>query len=98
MGRATGRTKVARVSHPAYGRLQMTALPGPNSLGLREPGDPGLNEAAIAQTASNTFFTMMRTDSGLATFGRYSSDMGMTWGPLRSYTSQVGVLQAPTMI
>jgi hypothetical protein len=65
---------------------------------LREPGDPGLNETAIAQTAPNTLFAMMRTDDGLDTFGRYSNDMGMTWGPLVSYTSQVGVLQAPMMI
>jgi uncharacterized protein DUF2341/BNR repeat protein len=65
---------------------------------LRELGDPGLNETAIAQTAPNTFLAVMRTDDNLDTFGRYSNDMGMTWGPLVSYTSQVGVLQAPMMI
>lgn len=65
---------------------------------LRQPGDPGLNETAIIQTASNTLFAMMRTDDGLNTYGRYSSDMGISWGPLRSYTSQVGVLQAPEMV
>ncbi len=66
--------------------------------GLRQPGDPGLNETAIVQTASNTLFAMMRTDDGLNTYGRYSSDMGVSWGPLRSYTAQVGVLQAPEMV
>ena len=69
-----------------------------NLSSLREPDDPALNETALAQTASNTFLAMMRTDDGLDTFGRYSEDMGTTWGPLLSYTSQVGVLQAPAMI
>jgi hypothetical protein len=64
---------------------------------LRLPGEPGLNETAIAYTAPDTLFAMMRTDSGLETFGRYSGDMGMSWEPLRSYTSQVGVLQFPMM-
>ncbi len=65
---------------------------------LRAPGEPGLNETTIAQTAANTLFAMMRTDDGLDTLGRYSNDMGMSWGPLISYRSQVGVLQAPVMI
>ena len=65
---------------------------------LREPGDPGLNETAIAQTAPYTLFAMMRADDSLKTYGRYSSDMGANWGPLISYTSQVGVLQAPMMV
>ena len=65
---------------------------------LREPGEPGLNETAIAYIAPNTIFAIMRTDNSLDTFGRYSHDMGITWGPLISYTSQVGVLQAPEMI
>ena len=66
--------------------------------GLRQPGDPGLNETAIVQTASNTLFAMMRADDNLNTYGRLSRDMGVSWGPLRSYTSQVGVLQAPEMV
>ena len=66
--------------------------------GLREPGDPGLNETAIAQTEPHTLFAMMRADDSLNTYGRYSSDMGVSWGPLVSYTSQVGVLQAPMMV
>jgi len=41
---------------------------------------------------------MMRADDSLNTYGRYSSDMGTTWGPLISYTSQVGVLQGPAMV
>jgi hypothetical protein len=65
---------------------------------LRESGDPGLNETALAQTGSTQLFAIMRADDNLDTFGRYSPDMGMTWGPLISYTSQLGVLQAPEMI
>jgi hypothetical protein len=65
---------------------------------LREQGDPGLNELALAQTAPCTLLAVMRTDNGLDTFGRYSGDLGMTWGPLISYTAQVGVLQDPEMI
>ncbi len=65
---------------------------------LRGPEDPGLNETALAQTGPNTLFAMMRTDDNLDTFGRYSNDLGFTWGPLISYTSQVGVLQDPEMI
>jgi hypothetical protein len=65
---------------------------------LRGPEDPGLNETALAQTGPNTLFAMMRTDDNLDTFGRYSDDLGFTWGPLISYTSQVGVLQDPEMI
>jgi hypothetical protein len=65
---------------------------------LRGPEDPGLNETAIAQTGPNSLFAVMRTDDGLDTFGRYSDDTGLTWGPLLSYTTQVGVLQAPQLI
>lgn len=65
---------------------------------LRKAGDPGMSETGIAQTASNTLFAMMRTDAASNTYGRYSTDMGMSWGPLISYTAQVGVLQAPQMI
>ncbi|MGA9811384.1 MAG: DUF2341 domain-containing protein [Terriglobales bacterium] len=65
---------------------------------LRLLGDPSLSETAIAQTAPNTLFAIMRSDDSLNTFGRYSSDMGMSWGPLISYTSQVGVLQGPEMV
>ncbi len=65
---------------------------------LRGPDDPGLNEIALAQTGPNTLFAMMRSDDNVDTFGRYSSDLGITWSPLISYTSQVGVLQDPEMI
>lgn len=65
---------------------------------LRGPEDPGLNETGLAQTGPNTLFAMMRTDDGLDTLGRYSNDLGFSWGPLISYTSQVGVLQDPEMI
>lgn len=65
---------------------------------LRQSGDPDLSETAITGTAANTLFAMMRSGSGLDTYGRYSDDMGMSWGPLRSYVSQVGVLQSPEMV
>ncbi len=65
---------------------------------LREAGDPSLSETAIARTAPSTLFAIMRADDTLNTYGRYSSDMGMSWGPLISYTSQVGVLQGPVMV
>ncbi|MFZ0956423.1 MAG: DUF2341 domain-containing protein [Candidatus Sulfotelmatobacter sp.] len=65
---------------------------------LRGPEEPGLDETALAQTGPNTMFAMMRTDDGLDTFGRYSEDLGFSWEPLISYTSQVGVLQDPEMI
>jgi len=65
---------------------------------LRGPEDPGLNETALAHAAPDTLFAMMRSDDNVDTFGRYSTDLGFTWGPLISYTSQVGVLQAPEMI
>lgn len=65
---------------------------------LRQVGDPDLNETAIALADPNTIFAMIRTGDGLETYGRYSDDMGMSWGPLLSYGSQVGVLQAPQMI
>jgi hypothetical protein len=65
---------------------------------LRGPDDPGLNEIALAQTAPDTLFAMMRSDDNVDTFGRYSTDLGTSWGPLISYTSQVGVLQDPQMI
>jgi hypothetical protein len=65
---------------------------------LRGPDDPGLNETALAQTAPSTLFAMMRSDDNVDTFGRYSTDLGISWGPLISYTSQVGVLQDPQLI
>ncbi|MBZ5649289.1 MAG: DUF2341 domain-containing protein [Acidobacteriia bacterium] len=65
---------------------------------LREAGDPSLSETAIARTAPSKLFAIMRADDTLNTYGRYSSDMGMSWGPLISYTSQVGVLQGPVMV
>jgi Domain of unknown function (DUF2341) len=65
---------------------------------LRGPDDPGLNETALAQTAPNTLFAMMRSDDNVDTFGRYSSDLGISWEPLIPYTSQVGVLQDPQMV
>ncbi len=66
--------------------------------GLRQPGEPGRNETAIVQTAANTLFAMMRADDNVNTYGQFSTDMGVSWGLPRSYTSQVGVLQAPQMV
>lgn len=65
---------------------------------LRVAGDPGANESALAKIGSNGLLTIMRTDDNRETYGRFSSDVGATWGPLVSYTSQVGVLQLPQLI
>ncbi len=65
---------------------------------LRQLGEPDLNETAIAQTAPSTLFAMMRAGNLADTYGRYSDDMGLNWGPLLPYRSEVGVLQSPQMV
>src|SRR4029077_9499356 len=53
---------------------------------------------SIAQVGSTGLFSIMRSDDSRSTYGSYSSDMGLTWGPLLSYTTQVGVIQLPQLI
>jgi hypothetical protein len=65
---------------------------------MRRLGDPGANETAIAQVGPTNLFSIMRSDDSRTTYGSYSSDMGVTWGPLLSYTSQVGVIQLPQLV
>jgi hypothetical protein len=66
--------------------------------GLRKPGEPGLNETAIIQTSPSQLLSISRADDGLEPYGRRSDDMGLTWGPLISYTSQIGVLHLPQFV
>jgi hypothetical protein len=65
---------------------------------MRNPGDPGLNETSVMQNGSNSLFALMRADDSVNTYGRDSSDQGRSWGPLRSYTSQLGVIQDPMLL
>ncbi len=65
---------------------------------LRNVGDPGVNETATAQTGPNQIFALMRADDSQHTYGRYSSDQGLTWGPILSYTTQLGIIQGPQLI
>ena len=65
---------------------------------MREASDPGMNETAGVQIGPNTMFAMMRADDSLHTYGRYSNDQGHTWGPLNSYTTQVGIIQDPVLV
>lgn len=65
---------------------------------LRQGSDPGANETAIIQTGPGELFAVSRADNGIDTYGRFSADMGTTWGPLISYTPQVGALNLPQLI
>lgn len=65
---------------------------------LRKPGEPGLNETAIIQTGPSQLLAVSRTDDSLDTYARRSDDMGVSWGPLISLLSQVGVLHLPQLI
>jgi len=65
---------------------------------MRHPGEPGTNETAIAKVGATTLLSIMRTEDSHTTYGNYSMDMGNTWGPFISYTSQVGVIQLPQLI
>jgi hypothetical protein len=65
---------------------------------LRQGSEPGLNETAITETAPGELFAMSRTDNSLDTYGRFSEDMGVSWGPLISYTAQFGVIQLPQLV
>jgi len=64
---------------------------------IRRPGEPGMNETAIAHIGAQRLLSMSRTDDMLDTLGRFSDDLGSTWGPLLSYTSQVGALNLPQL-
>jgi sialidase-1 len=65
---------------------------------LRQLDEPGMDETAITRTGPGSLLAISRSDDGLDTYGRRSEDMGLTWGPLISYTSQVGVIQLPQLI
>ena len=65
---------------------------------LRKQGEPGFNETAITQTGPSQLLAVSRTDDSLDTYARLSDDMGVTWGPLISLVSQVGVIHLPQFI
>ncbi|HSS98576.1 MAG TPA: DUF2341 domain-containing protein [Terriglobales bacterium] len=65
---------------------------------LRNVGDPGVNETAVAQSGANQIFAVMRADDSQQTYGRYSFDQGFTWGPILPYTTQLGIIQGPQFI
>ena len=65
---------------------------------LRNSGDPGTDETAIAKVGPTRLLAIMRTVDSVTTYGRFSDDMGQTWGPLISYTAQLGALQLPQLI
>ena len=65
---------------------------------LIQPGEPGLNETSIIRTGPESLLAISRADDGANTYGRRSDDMGVTWGPLISYTVQVGAIQSPQLI
>ncbi len=63
---------------------------------MRDPVDPEMNETSIVATSPGSFLAVSRAGDG-NTYGRFSDDLGFTWNPLVSYTSQVGVLQLPQL-
>lgn len=65
---------------------------------IRQPGESGMNETAIAQTGSSQLFAISRDDLQAKTFGHFSEDLGVSWDPVSDYTSQVGVLQLPQLL
>lgn len=64
---------------------------------IRAAGEPVINETAIAKVGPGRLLAISRADDG-NTYGHFSEDMGLTWGPLISYTSQVGILELPQLI
>jgi len=65
---------------------------------MRKLGEPGLDETSVTQVGEQSLFAMMRADDSINTYGSFSADLGQTWGPVISYTRQVGVVQDPILI
>jgi hypothetical protein len=65
---------------------------------IAQAGDPGANETGIARVGRGSLLAIERSDNNVDTYGRRSDNRGMTWGPLLSYTTQLGALQFPQMI
>ena len=65
---------------------------------IRQPGDEGTNETAIARVGAKRFLAVSRDDLNTNTWVHFSGDLGVTWGKEIDYTPQVGVLQLPQLI
>ncbi len=65
---------------------------------VRQPGDAGINETALAKVGSHALLAISRDDAGQRTWGHVSWDMGRTWSPQVDYTPQVGILQLPQLL
>jgi len=65
---------------------------------IRQTGDAGINETAIAQVGATRFLAVSRDDLNTNTWAHFSDDSGVTWGNQVDYTPQVGVLQLPQLI
>ncbi|MCU1300922.1 MAG: hypothetical protein JWQ87_1206 [Candidatus Sulfotelmatobacter sp.] len=65
---------------------------------IRQTGDAGINETAIAQVGATRFLAVSRDNLNTSTWAHFSDDSGVTWGNQIDYTSQVGVLQLPQLI
>ena len=65
---------------------------------VRNPGDAGINETALAKVGPNSLLAISRDDAGTRTWAHLSSDMGATWGTQIDYTPQVGILQLPQLL
>ncbi len=65
---------------------------------IRQAGDAGLTETAIARVGWHRFLAISRDDLGTNTWAHFSDDRGMTWSEQIDYTPQVGVLQLPQLI
>jgi hypothetical protein len=65
---------------------------------VRQPGDAGINETALAKVGATTLLAVSRDDANTSTWAHFSNDMGATWGPQIDYTAQVGLLQLPQLL
>ncbi|MCU1272507.1 MAG: hypothetical protein JWN74_3801 [Acidobacteriaceae bacterium] len=65
---------------------------------VRQPGDAGINETALAKVGATTLLAISRDDANAHTWAHFSVDMGATWGPQIDYTPQVGILQLPQLL
>lgn len=65
---------------------------------VRQSGDAGINETALAKVGPTTLLAISRDDAGTSTWGHLSTDMGSTWGFQIDYTPQVGILHLPQLL
>ncbi len=65
---------------------------------IRQPGDAGINETAVAKVGATRLLAVSRSDAGDKTWAHFSDDLGLTWGEEIDYTSQVGILDLPQLL